>query len=64
MIGAFAKEPRYQGTGSSRVTPTRVDCAFDAMQAIAAETSLTYAPGYDTERSEPVLARPHGRGPS
>ena len=64
VIGAFAKEPRYQGTGSSRVTPTRVDCAFDAMQAIAAETSLTYAPGYDTERSEPVLARPHGRGPS
>ena len=61
VVGAFAKEPRYQGTGSSRVTPTRTDCAFDAMQAVAGETPLSYAPGYDAERSEPDLARPHGR---
>ena len=46
VIGAFAKHPRYQGTGSSRVTPTRLDCAFDAIEAIA-EGDVTFAPGYD-----------------
>ena len=61
VIGAFAKEPRYQGTGSSRVTPTRADCAFDAMQAVVGETPLAYAQGYDAERSEPDPARLHGR---
>ena len=56
VIGAFAREPRYQGTGSSRVTPTRLECAFDAMQDIIgqdAASSLVYAPGYDPEQSEP-----------
>ena len=53
VIGAFAKAPRYQGTGSSRVTPTRLDCAFDAMQAIAGPDPLLYAPGYDPDLSEP-----------
>ena len=56
VIGAFAKEPRYQGTGSSHVTPTQLDCAFDAMQRIVgadAAHPLLYAPGYDPERSEP-----------
>ena len=33
VIGAFAKQPRYQGAGSSQVTPTRLDCAFDAIEA-------------------------------
>ena len=46
VIGAFAKEPRYQGTGSSRVTPTRLDCALDAIEAIV-DGTCTYAPGYD-----------------
>lgn len=55
VIGAFARQPRYQGTGSSRVTPTRIECAFDAIQEIvgadAAHPPL-YAPGYEPERSE------------
>ena len=56
VIGAFAREPRYQGTGSSRVTPTRLECALAAMQDIIgqdAASSLVYAPGYDPEQSEP-----------
>ena len=56
VIGAFAREPRYQGTGSSRVTPTRLECALDAMQDIIgqdSDSSLVYAPGYDPEQSEP-----------
>ena len=46
VIGAFAKQPRYQGTGSSRVTPTRLDCAFDAIAAIV-DGDVAYAVGYD-----------------
>ena len=44
VIGEFAKTPRYQGAGSSRINPAQLDCAFDALTArgIAAE----YAPGY------------------
>lgn len=52
VIGAFAKHPRYQGTGSSRVTPTRLDCAFDAIEAIA-EADVTFAPGYDAGTGAP-----------
>ena len=52
VIGAFAKAPRYQGTGSSRVTPTRLSCAFDSIQAIGVQTPV-YAAGYDPEASEP-----------
>ena len=53
VIGAFAKDPRYQGTGSSRVTPTRLDSAFDAMQDIVgSDNPLLYAAGYDPELSE------------
>lgn len=55
VIGAFAKHPRYQGTGSSRVTPTRLDCAFDAIEAIAAG-DVTFAAGYDAETSVPDAA--------
>ncbi len=48
VIGAFAKEPRYQGTGSSQVNPTRLDCAFDAMaELVGGEERLRYAAGYE-----------------
>ena len=48
VIGAFAKHPRYQGAGSSQVTPTRLDCAFDAIRDVLVETEgPAYAPGYD-----------------
>lgn len=46
VIGAFAKTPRYQGTGSSQVRPTRLDCAFDAI-AEHLGTEPGYAAGYD-----------------
>ncbi|MEM7221233.1 MAG: glycoside hydrolase family 3 C-terminal domain-containing protein [Pseudomonadota bacterium] len=51
VIGAFAKTPRYQGTGSSQVNPTRLDCAFDALAAALPEAELNYAPGYEAEFS-------------
>ena len=48
VIGAFAKKPRYQGSGSSQVRPTQLDCAFDAITKLLGEAPpLAYAPGYD-----------------
>jgi beta-glucosidase len=46
VIGEFAKTPRYQGAGSSRVNPTRLDCAWDAL--LRDFPDATYAPGYAT----------------
>ncbi len=40
IVGAFAKTPRYQGAGSSLVTPTKVDNLVDNLEA-------SFAPGYD-----------------
>jgi beta-glucosidase len=50
LIGAFAKHPRYQGGGSSGVTPNRMDAAYDAIaQRVGAPGDLNYAPGYDPD---------------
>lgn len=47
VIGAFAEDPRYQGAGSSLVTPTRIDGALEQIRAAAPKANITYAPGYD-----------------
>ncbi len=47
VIGAFAKDPRYQGAGSSLINPTRVDTAWDAIQEYVSVSRLRYAPGYE-----------------
>ncbi|GIJ44347.1 glycosyl hydrolase [Virgisporangium aliadipatigenens] len=44
VIGAFAREPRYQGAGSSRMNPPRVD---DALSALREEFDVVYAEGYE-----------------
>jgi beta-glucosidase len=44
VIGAFAKNPRYQGAGSSRVNPASLDNAFDALRGLGADAE--YAAGY------------------
>ncbi|KFE60866.1 glycoside hydrolase family 3 C-terminal domain-containing protein [Hyalangium minutum] len=50
VIGAFAKEPRYQGAGSSQVNPTRISNAYDELAAILGGSErLSYASGYDVE---------------
>jgi len=49
LIGAFAEHPRFQGNGSSVVTPTRVTTLREALGARRA--LVTYAPGYDPARS-------------
>lgn len=45
LIGEFARTPRYQGGGSSHITPTRVDTALDSFtQAVGDRVS--FAPGF------------------
>ena len=51
VIGTFAKTPRYQGAGSSKVVPVKLDCPFDELVGLG--VSATYAPGYDPDRDEP-----------
>ncbi|MFN8127143.1 MAG: hypothetical protein U0R64_11635 [Candidatus Nanopelagicales bacterium] len=47
VIGEFAVTPRYQGGGTSHVTPTRVDTALDSITALASRSNqqVSYAPG-------------------
>ncbi|MFO7962246.1 MAG: glycoside hydrolase family 3 C-terminal domain-containing protein [Nitriliruptoraceae bacterium] len=48
VIGAFAATPRYQGSGSSQVTPLRLDDLRTALTArLDGEVAVGYAPGYD-----------------
>jgi beta-glucosidase len=50
LIGAFAKEPRYQGAGSSQVNPARISNAHDELLAIVGGSErLSHATGYDAE---------------
>ena len=44
VIGAFAKKPRYQGAGSSKLHPYRVDDAYGVLEKLG--MNLTYARGY------------------
>lgn len=48
LVGAFARQPRYQGAGSSQVNPTRVSTVHDELAALlGADAELAHAPGYD-----------------
>ena len=47
VIGEFARTPRYQGGGSSQITPTRLDDALTEITA-ATQASVVFAPGYLT----------------
>ncbi len=51
VIGAFAKFPRYQGSGSSKINPTRLDNALDALQQLG--LCCDYAPGYSLYSDRP-----------
>ncbi len=44
IIGSFAKQPRYQGAGSSKLHPVRVENAYEVLEAEG--MTLTYARGY------------------
>ena len=46
IIGHSAKEPHFQGGGSSHINPTQVDIPFDEVQKLAGDARLTYCDGY------------------
>lgn len=46
VIGRAAKEPHYQGGGSSHINPTQVDIPLDELQKLAGNSHLTYCAGY------------------
>ena len=47
VIGAFAKTPRYQGSGSSKVVPLAMDCPLDELVKLGLHAE--YAAGYREE---------------
>src|SRR5690348_2387823 len=51
VIGEFARTPRFQGAGSSQVSPTRVDVPLDALAAALPGATLRFAPGYRIDGS-------------
>jgi beta-glucosidase len=67
LIGAFAREPRYQGAGSSQVVPARpVESIHDGLvRLLQGSGRVDYAPGYGKDGAvDPALlsqARDLGR---
>ncbi|SDJ39501.1 glycoside hydrolase family 3 C-terminal domain-containing protein [Streptomyces indicus] len=58
VIGEFARNPRYQGSGSSQVNPARLDNALDALRgAFEGRREVSFAPGYvvDSEEADSEL---------
>jgi len=52
VAGAFAKTPRFQGAGSSMITPHRLDDAWTELSASRGGSGLAYAPGYRRDGDE------------
>ncbi|HEU4421744.1 MAG TPA: glycoside hydrolase family 3 C-terminal domain-containing protein [Pilimelia sp.] len=53
VIGEFARTPRFQGSGSSQVVPTRVDNALDAINGLVGDPArVRFAAGFDVEGAE------------
>lgn len=50
LIGRFAKEPRIQGSGSSKVNPNQVDTLFNIFNDH--KISFEYADGYNLDQTE------------
>lgn len=48
IIGEFAKQPRYQGGGSSHINPTKLESIFEELEMVSGEkTNILFAQGYD-----------------
>ncbi len=52
VIGEMAKNPRYQGAGSSIVNAIKVDCAYDSIVEKGAD--VTYSAGYSTAKKNKI----------
>jgi beta-glucosidase len=65
VIGEFARTPRFQGAGSSQVSPTQVDVPLDALAAALPGATLRFAAGYriDGKSSSPATESGSPSGP-
>ncbi|WP_330454599.1 MULTISPECIES: glycoside hydrolase family 3 C-terminal domain-containing protein [unclassified Streptomyces] len=52
VIGEFARTPRFQGAGSSQVTPTRLDVPLDGLRELATGADVRFAAGYTLPGAE------------
>lgn len=53
IIGSFAKQPRYQGGGSSHLNPTKLSIPLDEILNIVGDKAkVLYAQGYDLQTGE------------
>lgn len=57
VIGRFAKEPRYQGSGSSKVKPSHLENAWDALSAALGSRLVGYADGSDPVAAATLAAK-------
>jgi beta-glucosidase len=46
VLGTMAVEPRFQGSGSSRINPTRVDTLRGELAGLLGSDRVAFAPGY------------------
>lgn len=60
VVGEFARTPRYQGAGSSRVNPTRLDSALDAINGLVGH-EVPFAPGFITAAGQELAPDAHER---
>ncbi len=51
LLGDLAVTPRFQGTGSSRINPTRVEDLRTELTALLGEDRVLFARGYDDPRT-------------
>ncbi|MBS9373146.1 glycoside hydrolase family 3 C-terminal domain-containing protein [Rhodococcus sp. B50] len=51
VIGELARTPRYQGAGSSRIEPTRLDNALDEIRSLSGR-EVPFAAGYALDGSD------------
>ena len=57
VIGDFARIPRYQGAGSSKINPTKLDNGIDALKKVGANV-MGFAPGFRRNgKADPMLIR-------
>lgn len=48
IIGGFAKQPRFQGGGSSHINPTKLESILEEIETVSGEkTNILFAQGYD-----------------
>jgi beta-glucosidase len=52
VIGELARRPRFQGAGSSRVNPTRVDIPLDELTDALGADRVAFAAGYGLRRPD------------